>query len=127
MLQMTTFEPGREYVASAQRGFPCLQQVSYEPTPAGLVTNAFYATQQICDKASRNYLGLAQLAACMAHEIGKSLVRLEVMVGIAKLERITKSDVDFAPLVTAARALVDPPAASAARPATAAATAGATL
>jgi hypothetical protein len=49
------------------------------------------------------------------------------MVGIAKLERITKSDSDFAPLVAAAQTLVAPAAAPTARPAVAAATAGAAL
>lgn len=67
MLQATTFDPGRDHVASAQLGFPCLQQVSFEPTAVGLVMNAFYATQQIFDKAYGNYLGLAQLGAFMAH------------------------------------------------------------
>lgn len=127
MLQATTFDPDRDHVASAQLGFPCLQQVSFEPTEAGLVTNAFYATQQIFDKAYGNYLGLAQLGAFMAHEMGMPLARLNVMVGIAKLERITKSDADFAPLITAAKALVAPPAAATARPTIVAATAGATL
>jgi hypothetical protein len=55
------------------------------------------------------------------------LARLNVMVGIAKLERITKSDADFAPLVAAAHTLVAPPAVPAARPVIAAATTGATL
>jgi len=110
MLQATTFDPERDHVASAQLGFPCLQQVSFEPTPAGLVVNAFYATQQIFDKAYGNYLGLAQLGAFMAHEMGQPLARLNVMVGVAKLERITKSDGDFAPLVAAARTLLVPPA-----------------
>jgi hypothetical protein len=127
MLQATTFDPGRDHVASAQLGFPCLQQVSFAPTSAGLVTNAFYATQQIFDKAYGNYLGLAQLGAFMAHEMGMPLARVNVMVGIAKLERITKSDADFAPLIAAARALVMPPAAPAPRPAIAVATSGATL
>jgi hypothetical protein len=117
MLQATTFDPGRDHVASAQLGFPCLQQVSFEPTAAGLVVNAFYATQQIFDKAYGNYLGLAQLGAFMAHEMGTLLVRMNVMVGVAKLERITKSDSDFAPLVAAAEALVAGPYAPAARPA----------
>jgi hypothetical protein len=126
MLQATIFDPGRDHVASAQLGFPCLQQVSFEPTAAGLVTNAFYATQQIFDKAYGNYLGLAQLGAFMAHEMGMPLARLNVMVGIAKLERITKSDADFAPLVAAAQVLVAPPAAPA-RPAIPAVTAGAML
>jgi hypothetical protein len=106
MLQATTFDPGRDHVASAQLGFPCLQQVSFEPTAAGLVVNAFYATQQIFDKAYGNYLGLAQLGAFMAHEMDKPLARLNVLVGVAKLERITKSDPDFAPLVAAANSLI---------------------
>jgi hypothetical protein len=126
MLQATTFDPGRDHVASAQLGFPCLQQVSFEPTAAGLVANAFYATQQIFDKAYGNYLGLAQLSAFVAHEMGMPLARLNVMVGIAKLERITKSDADLQPLVAAAQAVVAPPAAPPARAAVAAA-AGATL
>jgi hypothetical protein len=117
MLQATTFDPGRDHVASARLGFPCLQQVSFEPTAAGLVVNAFYATQQIFDKAYGNYLGLAQLGAFMAHEMDMPLARMNVMVGVAKLERITKSDPDFGPLVAAAAALVSGPAVAPARPA----------
>lgn len=117
MLQATTFDPGRDHVASAQLGFPCLQQVSFEPTAAGLVLNAFYATQQIFDKAYGNYLGLTQLGTFMAHEMGMPLARLNVMVGVAKLERITKSDPDFVPLVAAAQALVSYPVAASAQPA----------
>lgn len=127
MLQATTFDPGRDHVASAQLGFPCLQQVSFEPTAAGLVVNAFYATQQIFDKAYGNYLGLAQLGAFMAHEMGLPLARLNVMVGIAKLERITKSDADLVPLISAIRHLVKPPAAVIARPMIATSAAGATI
>ena len=127
MLQATTFDPGRDHVTSAQLGFPCLQQVSFEPTPAGLVTNAFYATQQAFDKAYGNYLGLAQLGAFMAHEMGMSLARLNVMVGVAKLERINKSDPDLAPLVAAAKALASSPTASAPQMPISAATTGATL
>ena len=116
MLQAATFDPGRDHVASAQLGFPCLQQVSFEPTAVGLVVNAFYATQQVLDKAYGNYLGLAQLGAFMAHELGTQLARLNVMVGIAKLERITKSDPDLAPLVAAARVLVSGSVAASAQP-----------
>jgi hypothetical protein len=106
MFQATTFDPGRDHVASAQLGFPCLQQVSFEPTALGLVVNAFYATQQIFDKAYGNYLGLAQLGAFMAHEMKMPLTRLNVMVGVAKLERITKRDPDFLALVAAAKKIV---------------------
>ena len=127
LFQATTFDPGRDHVTSAQLGFPCLQQVSFEPTAAGLVTNAFYATQQIFDKAYGNYLGLAQLGAFMAREMGMSLARLNVMVGVAKLDRINKSDAALVPLVAVARALVSPPTAPAPRAPIFAATAGATL
>jgi hypothetical protein len=77
--------------------------------------NAFYATQQIFDKAYGNYLGLAQLGAFMAHEMDTSLARLNIVVGVAKLERITKSDSHLAPLVAAAEALVVGPPATPAR------------
>jgi hypothetical protein len=125
MLQATTFDPERDHVASAQLGFPCLQQVSFEPTPAGLVVNAFYATQQIFDKAYGNYLGLAQFGTFMAHEMDMPLARLNVMIGVAKLERIAKSDADFVPLVAAARALLTPSVAFVAPPVFADAAAGA--
>ena len=106
MLQATTFDPDRDHVANAQLGFPCLQQISFVPTTAGLVLNAFYATQQIFDKAYGNYLGLARLGAFMAHEMGMSMAQLNVMVGVAKLERITKKDPDWAPLIDAATVLM---------------------
>lgn len=105
MLQAATFDPGRDHVPNAQLGFPCLQQVSFVPTSEGLVVNAFYGTQQIFDKAYGNYLGLTQLGAFMAHEMNLSLVRLNVMVGVAKLERIRKSDASLQVLEEAARSL----------------------
>lgn len=104
MWQATTFDPGRDHNATALLGFPCLQHVSFVPTAAGLVANAFYATQQLFDKAYGNYLGLAQLGAFIAHEMGIPLARLNVNVGVAKLERITKTDAAMKPLIEAARA-----------------------
>ena len=106
LLQATTFDPGRDHVTSAQLGFPCLQHVSFVPTRAGLVVNAFYATQQIFDKAYGNYLGLVQLGVFMAQEMRMRLARLNVTVGVAKLERINKRDPQLASLVEAANALV---------------------
>lgn len=109
MLQVALFDPARDHVADAQLGFPCLQQVSFEPTAAGLVVNAFYATQQIFDKAYGNYVGLAQLGAFMAQQMQMRLARLNVMAGIAKLDRIAKNDPDFAPVVAAAEAAAGSP------------------
>ena len=109
MLQVAIFDPARDPVADAQLGFPCLQQVSFEPTTAGLVVNAFYATQQIFDKAYGNYVGLVQLGVFMAQQMEMRLARLNVVVGIAKLDRIAKTDPDLAPVVAAAEAAVPSP------------------
>ena len=54
-------------------------------------------------KAYGNYLGIAQLGAFMAHEMKIKLLRMNVVVGVAKFERIPKSDADLQPLITAAR------------------------
>jgi len=104
MLLAATFDPGRDHTPSAQLGFPCLQLVTFVPTSAGLTVNAVYATQQIFDKAYGNYLGLAQLGAFMAHEMDMPLARLNVNVGVAKLERISKVDKGLAPVIASARA-----------------------
>jgi len=108
MYQACVFDPGRDHVAVAQLQFPCLQQVSFEPTDEGLVINAFYATQQLFVKAYGNYLGIAQLGAFMAHEMGTKLYRMNVVIGVAKFERIGKTDQELRPLLTAARACVSP-------------------
>ena len=109
MLQATTFDPERDHVPDARLGFPCLQQVSFEPTADGLVVNAFYATQQVFHKAYGNYLGLAQLGAFMAHEMELRLARLNVMVGVAKLEGINKKDPQLVSFVAAMRTLLSVP------------------
>lgn len=109
MFQGCIFDPGRDHVADAQLQFPCLQHVSFEPTHDGLVANAFYATQQLFVKAYGNYLGLAQLAAFMAHEMKLPLIRLNVVIGVAKFERISKTDPELAPLLAAARNCISPP------------------
>lgn len=103
MFQASVFDPGKDHVADAQLQFPCLQHVTFEPTKQGLVINAFYATQQLFIKAYGNYLGIAQLGAFMADQMKTDLLRMNVVVGVAKLERISKSDGDLQPLIAAAR------------------------
>lgn len=104
MFQASVFDPERDHVADAQLQFPCLQHVSFEPTKEGLVINAFYATQQLFVKAYGNYLGIAQLGAFMAQEMKMKLIRMNVIIGVAKFERISKTDPALAPLLAAARA-----------------------
>jgi hypothetical protein len=103
MFQASVFDPERDHVADAQLQFPCLQHVSFEPTSEGLVINAFYATQQLFVKAYGNYLGLAQLGAFMAQEMDLPLLRMNVVVGVAKFERISKTDPDLVSLIDVAR------------------------
>lgn len=113
MFQASVFDPARDHVANAQLQFPCMQHVSFEPTDAGLVVNAFYATQQLFVKAYGNYLGIAQLGAFMAHEMRLKMSRMNVIVGVAKFERISKTDQALAPLVVAARTCLAHPATTA--------------
>lgn len=109
MFQASVFDPERDHVADAQLQFPCLQHVSFEPTKEGLVINAFYATQQLFVKAYGNYLGIAQLGAFMAQEMKKKLIRMNVIIGVAKFQRISKTDPSLAPLLAAARACLATP------------------
>lgn len=107
MFQASVFDPERDHVADAQLQFPCLQHVTFEPTKEGLVINAFYATQQLFVKAYGNYLGIAQLGAFMAHEMHMNLTRMNVIIGVAKIDqRISKTDPALGPLLTVARECV---------------------
>ncbi len=106
MFQASVFDPGRDHVADAQLQFPCMQHISFEPTDQGLVVTAFYATQQLFVKAYGNYLGIARLGAFMAHEMGMRLSRMNVVIGVAKFERISKTDSELQPLLNAARGCI---------------------
>jgi len=102
--QATTFDPTRDMLTTALLEFPCLQQVSFAFSgDAGLVLNSFYATQQIVHKGYGNYLGLARLGAFMASQMGRQFERLNVFVGIAKMDKIGKTDPDFTKMLAAVR------------------------
>jgi hypothetical protein len=125
MFQAAVFDPVRDHIKDARVGFPCLQHVSFVPTGDGLVVNAFYATQYVFDKAYGNYLGLTQLGAFMAREMGLRLARLNVTVGVAKLDGVSKSDASLKPIIAAARAALATPSTIPAHPAVAPVAAGA--
>lgn len=88
MLQASIFDPKRDHVTTAQLGFPCLQHISFVPSKKGLTINAFYATQQIFQKAYGNFLGLCRLGNFMAHEMKLDLERMNCFVGVEKLENV---------------------------------------
>jgi len=90
-LQATTYDPRRDQTGTAIQGFPCLQHVTFVPTSGSLTANAFYATQQLFVRAYGNYLGLARLGIFMAHEMGLKMTRLNIFIGIEKLDGIAKT------------------------------------
>lgn len=106
MLQASVFDPARDHVAQAQVVFPCLQHVSFLPTKDGLAMNAFYATQQLLYRAYGNFLGLTQLGAFMAHEMGMPFLQLNVTAGVEKLDGMPKTSPKLDMLTAAARACV---------------------
>lgn len=110
MFQAALFDPARDHVREAQLPFPCLQHVSFVPDRVdGLTLNAFYATQQLLNKAYGNYLGLCRLGQFMASQMGLELARVNCFVGVEKMEMkgIRKSSASLEPVTTAVRAAVE--------------------
>ena len=83
MLQIGVFNPKLDVTSAAQRGFPCLQHVTFAPVGETLTVNAFYATQYMVERAYGNYLGLCRLGAFTAKEMGLKLSRVTCYSGIA--------------------------------------------
>ena len=90
--QASVYDPVRDQTGTWIQGFPCLQHVTFVDTSEGMVLNAFYSTQQLFVRAYGNLVGLAHLGAFMANEVGLKMGRLNVFVGIEKLEKVSKSD-----------------------------------
>lgn len=82
-LQVAVYNPQLDQTKAAQRGFPCLQHVTFAPIGgATLNVNAFYATQYAFERAYGNYLGLCRLGRFVAHELGLTLDRVTCFTGI---------------------------------------------
>jgi hypothetical protein len=109
-LQACLFDPERDHISDAQLGFPCLQQISFVPQGKNLVMNAFYAKQSLFQKAYGNYLGLCRLAAFMAGQMDLQLERVNIAVGVAELEMLSKSHQIMSDLQKAAELLCNPAA-----------------
>ena len=93
-LQASLFDPLKDHTHQRQRGFPCLQQVSFASSGQdGLVVTGFYATQYMFERAYGNYLGLCRLGQFMAHEMGLRLDRMTCIATPAKREG-TKSELE---------------------------------
>lgn len=78
-LQVSVFDPERDLIPGARIGFPCLQQISFIPHQGNLQLNAFYATQQLFEKAYGNLLGLSRLGRFVAQELHLDFVQLNLL------------------------------------------------
>lgn len=101
--QAAIFDPARDHSTAAQLGFPCMQHITMIPDfkHNTITLNAFYATQQLFDKAYGNFLGLARLGTFMAHEIGLELDRVNIHIGIEKIDKRPESGKTLDELKTA--------------------------
>jgi hypothetical protein len=86
MLQIGVFSPTKDLSTAAQRGFPCLQHVTFAPVGDELTVNAFYATQYMIERGYGNYLGLCRLGQFAAHEMKLKLSRVTCYSGVAKCD-----------------------------------------
>lgn len=83
--QASIFHPPKDDTDQRQRGFPCLQQVSFSINREKLTVIGMYPTQHIFEKAYGNYLGLCRLGEFMAHEVGVSLAGICCFVNHPKV------------------------------------------
>lgn len=91
-LQADVFDVALDHTHQRQRGFPCLQNVTFAPGPEGLTVCGFYAIQNIFDRAYGNYLGLYRLGKFMSQEMGIPLCRLRCTTNFAVLGKPKKGD-----------------------------------
>ena len=83
-LQAAVFDPAADHSHQRQRGFPCMQQLTFVPFGDDeLAITGFYATQWLFERAYGNYLGLCHLGQFMAHELGLRLSRMNCVAGVA--------------------------------------------
>jgi hypothetical protein len=110
--QASIFDPRRDHTKSGQLGFPCLQHLQFVPDnqERTLSVNAFYATQQVFEKAYGNYLGICRLGQFMAHEMNLPLDTVNIVIGVAKVDTVPKRDERIICLEAKIKSILNPPA-----------------
>ena len=92
-LQLALFDPHADHTHQRQRGFPCLQSVTFTPHGHGeLGIMGYYPLQTLFAKAYGNYLGLAQLGRFAAHELDLRFTRLTCVAAVATRGGVPKRD-----------------------------------
>lgn len=93
-LQASIFDPAIDHTNQRQRGFPCMQHITFAPSDNNeLAVTGFYAIQHLFERAYGNYLGLCNLGHFMAHELGLQLTRVTCIAGVGKIGNVNKRDV----------------------------------
>lgn len=84
-LQAAIHDPTRDHTNQRQKGFPCLQQVTFTPLANGeMAITGFYAMQYQFEKAYGNYLGLYWLGKFMAKQFGLKLTKVVCIASVLK-------------------------------------------
>lgn len=92
-LQASILDPTRDHTNNRQKGFPCLQQVSFTPLDkTRLSVTGFYATQYQFEKAYENYLGLYWLGRFIAKQLELQLAQVVCIASVLNLGGATKTD-----------------------------------
>lgn len=82
-MQASIFDPSRDHTANRQKGFPCMQQVSFTPLTENLLSvTGYYATQYQFEKAYGNYLGLFNLGKFMARQLNMELSQVVCIASV---------------------------------------------
>jgi thymidylate synthase len=93
-LQASLFDPYRDHTHARQRGFPCLQQVSFTVhNNQELCLTGYYATQYYFERAYGNFLGLCHLGWFMAQEMKLQLSQVTCVAANAQLGNIRRGQI----------------------------------
>jgi thymidylate synthase len=93
-LQASVIDPYRDHTHARQRGFPCLQQVSFAVhNKRELCLTGYYATQYYFERAYGNFLGLCDLGWFMAQEMKLHLSQVTCIAADAQLGNIGRGEI----------------------------------
>lgn len=104
LFQAVVYDPGRDQTRQPYLPFPCLQGISFVPSPEGLVMNAIYPMQYLITRGYGNFLGLTQLGAFMAAQMKLKFLQLNVVAGV---ETVDFSKKDLESLIDVVRSKIE--------------------
>lgn len=90
-LQAAIVDPTVDHSHQRQRGFPCLQQVSFSAVDGNLEVTGFYALQHHIAKSYGNYVGLCWLGRFMAQQMNLRLTRVTCISSMLELGTFSKT------------------------------------